>query len=103
MLSTFAKHFQTQEPMPEDMMRRLCISKNLFSASETQLQVFYSALDQAYHAQPNNLKMNTTEVLQIIQEKYYSLPYVSNTVYSIFMIFKKISLSCCDYLIRLGN
>lgn len=38
-LRTFARHFQTQEPIPEDMLQRLCLSKNIFSASETQLQV----------------------------------------------------------------
>lgn len=38
-LRTFARHFQTQEPISEDMLQRLCASKKLFSASETQLQV----------------------------------------------------------------
>lgn len=35
----FARHFQTHEPMPEDMLQRLCASKYLFGASEMQLQV----------------------------------------------------------------
>lgn len=37
----FARHFQTREPMPEDMLHRLCASKYLFGASEMQLQVYY--------------------------------------------------------------
>uniref|UniRef100_A0A1B0DMG1 Peptidase M3A/M3B catalytic domain-containing protein n=1 Tax=Phlebotomus papatasi TaxID=29031 RepID=A0A1B0DMG1_PHLPP len=39
-LATFARHYQTQEPMPQDMLNRLCASKFLFTASETQLQRF---------------------------------------------------------------
>lgn len=78
-LKTFAKHFQTQEPMPEGMLERMCASKHVFSASETQLQVFYSALDQVYHGDPKNHKENTTETLKMVQEKYYGLQYVNNT------------------------
>lgn len=77
-LKTFARHFQTQEPMPEEMLQRLCASKRLFTASEMQAQIFYSALDQVYHG-VHPLKGTTTEVLAETQEKYYSLPYIPNT------------------------
>lgn len=75
----FAKHFMTNEPMPEDMLNRLCASKHLFSASEMQVQVFYSALDQIYHSK-FPLEGTTTEVLAQMQKKYYGIPYVPNTV-----------------------
>lgn len=45
-LRLFARHFLTKEPIPEDMLHRLCATKSLFTASEMQLQLFYSALDQ---------------------------------------------------------
>lgn len=46
-----------------------------------QLQVFYSALDQAYHSDPKTLEdRNTTDILQDVQKRFYSLPYVTNTV-----------------------
>lgn len=83
-LRTFAKHFQTHKPMDEDMLQRLCASKNLFSASETQLQVFYSALDQIYHGDPQQQGSNTTETLKSVQKDYYSLPYVDDTVSTMF-------------------
>ncbi|XP_055533996.1 mitochondrial intermediate peptidase [Wyeomyia smithii] len=82
-LRTFTKHFQTQEPMPEDMLQRLCASKHLFSASETQLQVFYSALDQVYHGDPSQHRENTTETLRTVQEQFYGLPYVENTAWQL--------------------
>lgn len=82
-LKTFAKHYQTQEPMPDEMLERLCMSKNVFSASETQLQVFYSALDQVYHGQPEYLRKNSTETLKMVQEQYYGLPYVPSTAWQL--------------------
>lgn len=72
--------------MPEDMLKRLCISKHLFAASETQLQVFYSALDQAYHGDPILNNGTTTDTLKMVQEKYYSLPYVDDTVNNFCML-----------------
>lgn len=38
-LRTFAKHFQTKESMPDEVVDRLCQSKHLLSATETQTQV----------------------------------------------------------------
>ena len=81
----FARHFQTQEPMPADMLERLCASKHLFAASEMQLQVFYSALDQRYHDdQPINPSGSTSDVVASLQEKYYNIPYIPNTVRYLF-------------------
>ncbi|OWR42103.1 mitochondrial intermediate peptidase [Danaus plexippus plexippus] len=77
----FARHFQTGEPMPEDMLQRLCASKHLFGASEMQLQVFYSALDQQYHGPEAGQGEDTTEVLRHVQKQYYGLPYVENTAW----------------------
>lgn len=83
-VSKFAKHFQTQEPMPENLLHKLCASKNIFYASELQNQVFYSMLDQVYHS--GKLTKSTTEILEDVQKEYYGLPYVENTV-SIFINF----------------
>ncbi|GAB0095067.1 mitochondrial intermediate peptidase [Sergentomyia squamirostris] len=82
-LATFARHYQTQEPMPRDMLNRLCASKFLFTASETQLQVFYSALDQAYHGIPTEQAPSTTDTLRELQGKYYGLPYVESTAWQL--------------------
>ncbi|XP_066148892.1 mitochondrial intermediate peptidase [Euwallacea fornicatus] len=81
-LKHFARHFQTKQPMTDDMLHRLCASKHLFTASETQLQIFYAALDQAYHGK-HPLGATTTEVLSRIQKEYYGLPYVSNTAWQL--------------------
>lgn len=65
--------------MPNDMLKKLCSSKYLFSASEMQLQLFYSVLDQYYHTQVPQ-PMSTTDLLSKLQVEYYGLPYVKNTV-----------------------
>ncbi|KAK9730095.1 Peptidase family M3 [Popillia japonica] len=80
-LRTFAKHFQTKETIPDEMLHRLCGSKHLFMASETQLQIFYSALDQKYHAGP--LKGSTMDVIGEMQNQYYGLPYIPNTAWQL--------------------
>lgn len=79
-VSKFAKHFKTGQPIPEKLLRSWIESKHLFNASDLQMQVFYSALDQFYHSE-NPLKgcKNTTEVLNQIQNQYYGIPNVSNT------------------------
>ena len=83
-LGLFARHFQTQEPMPADMLERLCASKHLFAASEMQLQVFYSALDQKYHSdQPIGPSGNTSDVIASLQEKFYNIPYVPKTAWQL--------------------
>lgn len=64
--------------MPENLLHKLCASKNIFCASELQNQVFYSMLDQVYH--DGKLTKSTTEVLADVQDGYYGLPYVKNTV-----------------------
>lgn len=65
--------------MPDNMLIKLCASKYLFSASEMQLQLFYSVLDQYYHMQPPE-PLSTTDLLAKLQVEYYGLPYVENTV-----------------------
>lgn len=65
--------------MPENMLKKLCTSKYLFAASEMQLQLFYSVLDQYYHTQPPQ-PLSTTDLLAKLQVEYYGLPYVKDTV-----------------------
>lgn len=82
-LKTFARHCSTQEAMPKDMLERLCYSKHMFSASETQSQVFYSALDQIYHSMAPPSDKSTIDILKGVQEKYSSLPFVERTAWQL--------------------
>lgn len=75
----FARHYESGKVIDEKLLRSWIDSKNVFAASDLQLQVFYSALDQVYHGEKPLLNCSTsTEVLTRIQDKYYGLPNSSN-------------------------
>ncbi|XP_032878655.1 mitochondrial intermediate peptidase isoform X1 [Amblyraja radiata] len=78
----FARHYQTGEPLPQNMVSRLCDSKKVCAAADLQLQIFYSVLDQIYHGHYPPPK-STTEILKETQEKFYGLPYVQNTAWQL--------------------
>ena len=79
-LCSFARHFKTGEPLPEDTIIQLCQTKKMFSASDMQLQVFYSLLDHVFHSKPI-IGKSTTDILEEVQNKYYSIPYVPGTAW----------------------
>lgn len=78
-LKTFAKHYKTEEPIPDEMLDALQVSKSLFQSIELQTQVFYSALDLEYHTN-KEAPGHTTELLKRVQNEYHKLPFVENTV-----------------------
>ncbi|XP_032909015.1 mitochondrial intermediate peptidase-like [Catharus ustulatus] len=79
-VNQFARHYKTGQPLPKNMVSRLCESKKVCAAADMQLQVFYAVLDQIYHGK-HPLKKSTTEILKETQEKVYGLPYVPNTAW----------------------
>ncbi|KAF1393847.1 hypothetical protein PFLUV_G00020300 [Perca fluviatilis] len=80
-LSQFARHYETGQPLPESMVARLCESKKVCGAADIQLQIFYAVLDQIYHSKPQN--RSTTEILKEMQQKFYGLPYTPNTAWQL--------------------
>nr|XP_032825301.1 mitochondrial intermediate peptidase isoform X1 [Petromyzon marinus] len=81
-VSQFARHYQTGQPLSKSMVTRLCESKKVCASSDLQLQVFYSMLDQLYHGE-HPLNKSTTETLMETHRKYYGLPYVPNTAWQL--------------------
>ncbi|XP_039601387.1 mitochondrial intermediate peptidase-like [Polypterus senegalus] len=81
-VNQFARHYQTGQLLPKSMVSRLCESKKVCAAADTQLQVFYAVLDQIYHGK-HHKRASTTEILKETQEKYYGLPYVPNTAWQL--------------------
>ncbi|VFV28416.1 mitochondrial intermediate [Lynx pardinus] len=81
-VSQFARHYQTGQSLPKNMVSRLCESKKVGAAADMQLQVFYAALDQIYHGK-HPLTASTTDILRETQEKFYGLPYVPNTAWQL--------------------
>lgn len=83
-LKMFAKHYSTDQPIPSDLLKVWIESRKVFNAADTQLQTFYSVLDQVYHSEdPLMGSKDTTEVLRHVQNKCYGLPYVKNTAWQL--------------------
>ncbi|XP_063570794.1 mitochondrial intermediate peptidase-like isoform X6 [Pongo abelii] len=80
-VNQFARHYQTGQPLPKNMVSRLCESKKVCAAADMQLQVFYATLDQIYHGK-HPLRSSTTDILKETQEKFYGLPYGPDTFLS---------------------
>uniref|UniRef100_H0V3B2 Mitochondrial intermediate peptidase n=1 Tax=Cavia porcellus TaxID=10141 RepID=H0V3B2_CAVPO len=81
-VSQFARHYETGQPLPKAMVSRLCESKKVCAAADMQLQVFYATLDQIYHGK-HPLRKSTTDILRETQEDVYGLPYVPNTAWQL--------------------
>lgn len=80
-ISQFARHYETGQPLPESLVARLCESKKVCGAADTQLQIFYAVLDQIYHSGPQHC--STTDTIRDMQQKFYGLPYVPNTAWQL--------------------
>ncbi|XP_005107555.1 mitochondrial intermediate peptidase [Aplysia californica] len=81
-ISTFARHFKTGEPMKMAAVKNLCDSKKMFAASDMQQQVFFSMLDQVCHG-PHPLPGSTTDLLAQVQNEYYHIEHVKNTAWQL--------------------
>uniref|UniRef100_A0A0B6ZZD4 Peptidase M3A/M3B catalytic domain-containing protein n=1 Tax=Arion vulgaris TaxID=1028688 RepID=A0A0B6ZZD4_9EUPU len=77
-ISTFARHYKTGEPMKKSDVKNLCDAKKIFAASDMQQQVFFSMLDQVYHG-AHPLSGSTSDLLAQIQSQYCNIEYVPGT------------------------
>ena len=67
-LNTFAKHYQTGELIPEDLLDRMIAAKNLQSGNNLLQQIFYASLDLTYFDGFVPIDYNsTTEVVKKLQ------------------------------------
>ena len=76
----FAKDYRTGQQIPDDLLQAWLRSKRVFLASELQLQVFYSVLDQIYHGE-QPLQQDTLSSLKQAQNTYYGVKYVDGTAW----------------------
>jgi thimet oligopeptidase len=60
-LRTFAKHYKTGEPLPDDLLAAMLKARQFASGMKAERQVFYGLVDQRYHCDPEG-KVNTTKV-----------------------------------------
>ena len=74
-LSLFARHYETDQPLPFQMVAdRLALDKK-FEGSDIENQILLSMADQAYHSVlPLERGFNTTQIYHDLQHKHGVLP-----------------------------
>ncbi|CAL5870441.1 uncharacterized protein PFLUO_LOCUS4678 [Penicillium psychrofluorescens] len=84
-LSLYARHWQTDEPLSESMMRSMALDRtahgSIYGAVENESQILMALVDQAYHSMPVEATANgidTTDIYHQVFSQYSSLPDPDN-------------------------
>jgi thimet oligopeptidase len=79
-LQTFAKHHQTNEPLPSDVIERMKRADEFGKGVWVRQQMFYAALSlELYRRDPKRL--DPLAVVRELQSKYTPFPYVEGTYF----------------------
>lgn len=79
-LRTFAKHWQTGEPVPEELVRRARAADEYGKGLWVRQQMFYAATSLELHRRdPEGL--DSTALVNELQEKYTPFPHVEGTYF----------------------
>lgn len=81
-LDLFAVHHATGKPLPAALHAKMKRARGFGRALATQRQLFLAALDQSYHTHPfgpDGKVVDTTKVLQEINDAYTPFKYVEGT------------------------
>jgi Zn-dependent oligopeptidase len=79
-LQTFARHFQTGEPIPTDLIERARAADEYGKGLWVRQQMFYAATSLELHArEPRGL--DTTRLVAQLQEEYTPFKYVEGTYF----------------------
>jgi thimet oligopeptidase len=77
-LQTFAKHYETGEPIPAEMVHRLKAAQNYGKGLNVRQQNFYSSISlHAYNQEPSQVDMDA--LVPELQKTYSSFDYVPGT------------------------
>jgi mitochondrial intermediate peptidase len=74
-LSLFARHYETDQPLPYEMVAEKLALDKRFAGSDTEHQIILAMLDQAYHSfLPLSASFSSTQVFHEIQKTHGILP-----------------------------
>lgn len=74
-LQSFAKHYQTGEPIPAELIAKIRAAEDFGKGINTAHQAFYAALSFNCYARPVET-LDTTELVKELQAKYSPFAYV---------------------------
>lgn len=79
-LSIFARHYATDEPLPYAQLQHRLARDELLEASETRRQIILALLDQHYYTSvPSSPTFNSTDIYRQVEQRYSLLPYAEGT------------------------
>ncbi len=78
-LTLFARHYKTDETLPEELHQRMIDSRNVNSGIFLLQQVFYASLDMTYHDGYDLNKNSTTDAVRNLMNSITLFPYVEGT------------------------
>ncbi|XXF76679.1 Zn-dependent oligopeptidase [Myxococcaceae bacterium GXIMD 01537] len=79
-LQTFARHYQTNEPLPTETVARMRRAESFGKGIWVRQQMFYAALSLGlYRRDPSGL--DPTELVRELQGRYTPFPYVEGTYF----------------------
>lgn len=67
-ISKYARHYRTGEPMATNVVKSLCSSRNSFNATDVQLQILFSAMDLHFHGEDPPIGRTTKTFTQLQRE-----------------------------------
>ena len=81
-LNSFAKHYQTGEPIPAELIVKIVAAKNYLAGYAQVRQLHYGYLDMAWHTLAELPAEGTIEFEQKVLSKYSVMPAVEGAAFS---------------------
>ena len=78
-LSTFARHYKTGEPLPDKLLKAMVATKNVGSGLDTEGQEVYGIVDQRLHTAPGG-QIDSTKAWYDAQTEFSLLPPIPGTI-----------------------
>lgn len=78
-LNTFATHYETGDPIPQDLLDRITASRNFNVAYACMRQVSFGLLDMAFYTMTENFHANLIDFERQAWHRTQLLPQVDNT------------------------